>query len=55
MQRIRQKNPPNFERRNSAKIAGKILTIGKQFWQVTVKVDSNRYKENIARHTRPIG
>ena len=39
------KNLPNVECGNAAKIAGKNPPIGKQFWQVTVKVDSHRYKE----------
>ena len=35
----------NLKNLDAAKIARKNPPIGKQFWQVTIKVDSHRYKE----------
>ena len=46
-------NPQNFDCRNDAKTAGKSARSGVKIWQVTVKVDSHRYKEKIVHQKAP--
>ena len=51
MQRIRQKNPPNFEHENSPKVAGKIRQSVNKFRQVIVETNLYGIERKIAHHT----